>query len=107
MIPSSGGVGCGEISLLLLADDSRRANSKFCLESGLPGIEWSPDSDKRSARSELLIGRMTTGCPDGKPFGEIEIEPPRGLCDRRFGDGVSGGLPGNEGAHTICSGLTD
>lgn len=29
----------------------------------------------------------------------------RGLC--RFGDGVVDGLPGNDGAHTICSGDAD
>lgn len=29
---------------------------------------------------------------------------PRGLLALRFGDGVNGGLPGNDGAHTICSG---
>lgn len=29
---------------------------------------------------------------------------PRGLLAQRFGDGVNGGLPGNDGAHTICSG---
>lgn len=29
---------------------------------------------------------------------------PRGLHEFRFGDGVNGGLPGNDGAHTICSG---
>lgn len=32
---------------------------------------------------------------------------PRGLCELRLGDGVSGGLPGNDGAHTICSGVTE
>lgn len=29
---------------------------------------------------------------------------PRGLLALRFGDGVNGGLPGRDGAHTICSG---
>lgn len=29
---------------------------------------------------------------------------PRGLLALRFGDGVNGGLPGSDGAHTICSG---
>lgn len=32
------------------------------------------------------------------------VRMPRGLHELRFGDGVSGGLPGNDGAHTICSG---
>lgn len=32
---------------------------------------------------------------------------PRGLCELLFGDGVNGGLPGNDGAHTICSGVTE
>lgn len=32
---------------------------------------------------------------------------PRGLHELRFGDGVNGGLPGNDGAHTICSGDTE
>lgn len=29
---------------------------------------------------------------------------PRGLLALRLGDGVNGGLPGNDGAQTICSG---
>lgn len=29
---------------------------------------------------------------------------PRGLHELRLGDGVNGGEPGNDGAHTICSG---
>lgn len=33
------------------------------------------------------------------PRGLVEL---RGLC--RFGDGVVDGLPGSDGAHTICSG---
>lgn len=40
-------------------------------------------------------------------FGEIEMFPPRGLCDLRLGDGVKGGLPGKEGAQTICSGVKE
>lgn len=32
------------------------------------------------------------------------VNIPRGLQELRFGDGVSGGLPGKDGAHTICSG---
>lgn len=32
---------------------------------------------------------------------------PRGLHELRLGDGVNGGLPGNDGAHTICSGDTE
>lgn len=32
---------------------------------------------------------------------------PRGLIELRLGDGVSGGLPGSDGAHTICSGVTE
>lgn len=32
------------------------------------------------------------------------VRMPRGLHELRFGDGVNGGLPGNDGAHTICSG---
>lgn len=32
---------------------------------------------------------------------------PRGLIEFRLGDGVSGGLPGNDGAQTICSGVIE
>lgn len=32
------------------------------------------------------------------------VRMPLGLLELRFGEGVNGGLPGNDGAHTICSG---
>lgn len=103
-----GGVGCGEISLLLLADERRNAISTFLFVSICGDSEFSVGSDRRIARFDEIIGRKRTGVPDGiELFGETEIEPPRGLCDRRLGDGVSGGLPGSEGAQTICSGVTD
>lgn len=109
MMLINGGVGCGEISLLLLADDSRNAISTFLFVSICGVSELSAGSERRIARFDERIGRRRTGVPDGiiELFGDTEIEPPRGLCERRFGDGVSGGLPGSEGAHTICSGVTD
>lgn len=39
-------------------------------------------------------------------MGDIGAEL-RGLFERRFGDGVNGGLPGRDGAQTICSGVTE
>lgn len=43
---------------------------------------------------------------DDNELGDI-VKMPRGLHEFRFGDGVNGGLPGNDGAHTICSGDTE
>lgn len=101
----SGGVGCGDISLLLLADDRRNASSTFLL---LSICVFSAGSERRNVKFDEIFGSRRTGVPDGSElFGDTDMEPPRGLCDRRFGDGVSGGLPGSEGAHTICSGVTD
>ena len=37
----------------------------------------------------------------------MDALPSRGLLLRRFGDGVSEGLLGSEGAHTICSGVME
>jgi hypothetical protein len=44
---------------------------------------------------------------DVDELGDIETLLLRGLFDRRLGEGVSGGLPGNEGAQTICSGVME
>lgn len=40
---------------------------------------------------------------EARELGDI-ARIPRGLTELRLGDGVNGGLPGNDGAHTICSG---
>lgn len=48
-------------------------------------------------------GRINIGCAADE-FGDNDTLLLRGLLERRFGDGVNGGLPGsegNEGAHTF------
>ena len=59
-------------------------------------------SDRRNAMSDGSNGRINIGCVADE-FGDNETLL-RGLFERRFGDGVNGGLPGregNEGAHTF------
>lgn len=48
------------------------------------------------------MARIMAACWE---FGERLLWLTLGLLERRLGDGVSGGLPGSDGAHTICSGV--
>jgi hypothetical protein len=93
---------CALVASFALVDDNRRASSMLCLTNG--GITLSAGSDKRSAMSAGRSGRISSEC-DVDELGDMEMLLPRGLLERR--EGVSGGLPGNEGAHTICSGVTE
>jgi hypothetical protein len=93
---------CVLVASFVLVVDNRRASSMLCLTNG--GITFSVGSDKRSAMSEGKSGRMSSEC-EVDELGDIETLLPRGLFDRR--EGVNGGLPGSEGAHTICSGVTE
>lgn len=43
----------------------------------------------------------------GMAIGDMDALPALGLLLLRFGEGVSGGLPGSDGAQTICSGVTE
>lgn len=82
------------------------ASSMLCLTKGdITFSVLNDGSDKRKAISAGSNGRMRMW--DEVEFGEIETVLPRGLFERRFGEGVNGGLPGNEGAQTICSGVTE
>jgi hypothetical protein len=109
--PDGDVIGCdGDICCALVAsfapdDDNRKASSMLCLTSSCGGMTFSAGSDKRKAMSAGSNGLMSIEWDD--EFGEIETLLPRGLCERRFGDGVSGGLPGSDGAHTICSGVME
>lgn len=88
------------------ADDNLSASSMLCLTSSCCGMIFSAGSDKRKAMSAGSSGLMRSEC-DVDEFGEIDTLLPRGLRDRRLGEGVSGGLPGSEGAQTICSGVIE
>ena len=59
--------------------------------------------DRRRAISGGSNGRINCCCC----WVKAAIPLPLGLFDRRFGDGVSGGLPGRDGAQTMCSGVTE
>jgi hypothetical protein len=85
-------------------EDSLNANSMLCFTNGV--IALNVGSDKRNAMSAGKNGRNKIEC-EVDELGEIDTLLPRGLCDRRLGDGVSGGLPGSDGAHTICSGVIE
>lgn len=67
-------------------------------------------SDSRAAKSDGINWRSIADCvvwfDEWIEFGDA-ASIPRGLCELLFGDGVSGGLPGSDGAHTICSGVTE
>lgn len=99
-------------------DDNRSASSMLCFTSICGGMTFNAGSDKRSAMSAGNNGRISSDewwwwwwwVVDDEFDGEIEmlpLPPPRGLCERRFGEGVSGGLPGSDGAQTICSGVIE
>lgn len=90
-------------------DDNRMASSMLCFTNICGGMTFNAGSDKRSAMSAGNNGRISSDEWVVDEFdGEIEMLPlPRGLCERRFGEGVSGGLPGSEGAQTICSGVIE
>jgi hypothetical protein len=105
VIGCDGDICCALVpSPLLPVVDNRRASSILCLTNG--GMTFRAGSDKRSAMSAGSNGRINIEW-DVDEFGDIDTLLPRGLCERRFGDGVNGGLPGNDGAHTICSGVME
>lgn len=106
VIGCDGDICCALVASLAPDDDNRKASSMLCFTSSCGGMTFSVGSDKRSAMSAGSKGRMSSEW-DVDEFGEIETLLPRGLCERRLGDGVSGGLPGNEGAQTICSGVIE
>lgn len=100
-------IGCdGDICCVLVVslvlDVNLNANSILCLTNG--GITFKDGSDKRSAMSAGNNGLIKTECGVDE-FGDIDTLLPRGLFDRR--DGVNGGLPGSDGAQTICSGVIE
>jgi hypothetical protein len=101
---------CGETETCCVAVASAAllsASSILCLTNGEITLNVLNDgSDKRKAISAGSNGRIKIGWDDVE-FGEIDTVLPRGLFERRFGEGVNGGLPGNEGAQTICSGVTE
>ena len=102
-------IGCdGEICCALVAsfDDNRSASSMLCLTNNCGEMTLREGSDNRSAMSAGSNGRIRSEW-EVEEFGEIEMLLPPRLCDRRFGEGVSGGLPGSEGAQTICSGVIE
>jgi hypothetical protein len=67
-------------------------------------MTFSAGSDKRIAMSVGNNGRIKTEC-GVEEFGDIDTLLPRGLLDLL--DGVNDGLPGSDGAQTICSGVTE
>lgn len=113
MTPDGDVIGCdGDICCALVAsfvadDDNRKASSMLCLTSNCGGMTFIAGSDKRKAISAGSSGRIRWFECEVEELGEMEMLLPRGLCDRRLGDGVRGGDPGNEGAHTICSGVIE
>jgi hypothetical protein len=106
VIGCDGDTCCALVASIVPDDDNRSASSMLCLASICGEMTLSAGSDKRKAMSAGSNGRIRSEW-DVDEFGEIETLLPRGLCERRFGDGVRGGLPGSEGAHTICSGVME
>lgn len=107
-----GEVSCGEIEtccaeLAASVAAFLKASSILCLTNGEITFNALNDgSDKRKAISAGSNGRIKTGWDDAE-FGEIDTLLPRGLFELRLGEGVSDGLPGSEGAQTICSGVIE
>lgn len=106
VIGCDGDICCVLVTSLAADDDNRKASSILCFTSICGGMTLSAGSDKRKAMSAGSSGLIRSEW-DVEEFGEMETLLPRGLCKRRLGDGVRGGLPGNEGAHTICSGVIE
>lgn len=110
VIGCDGDICCALVGSFVPDDDNRKASSMLCLTSICGGMTFSAGSDKRKAMSAGSSGRICSECEcewDVDELGEMETLLPRGLCERRFGDGVSGGLPGSDGAQTICSGVIE
>lgn len=107
-----GEVSCGEseiccAELAAPAAAFLKAISILCLTNGdITFSVLSDGSDRRKAISAGSNGRIKIGWDDVE-FGEIDTLLPRGLFERRLGEGVNEGLPGKEGAQTICSGVSE
>lgn len=93
---------CGATSALPVELVIRSASSMLCLFK----MTLRAGSERRNAISAGKSGRMSIGW-DVDELDDIETLLLRGLLERRLGEGVSGGLPGSEGAQTICSGVID
>lgn len=112
IMPDGDVIGCdGDICCALVAsfgpdDDNLKASSMLCLTSICCGMTLRAGSDRRKAMSAGSNGLMRSEW-DVDELGEMDTLLPRGLCERRFGDGVRGGLPGSDGAQTICSGVIE
>lgn len=101
-----GDICCALVASFAPDEDNLKASSMLCLTSNCGGMTLRAGSDKRKAMSAGSNGRIRSEW-DVDEFGEIDTLLPRGLFERRLGEGVNGGLPGNEGAQTICSGVIE